>query len=50
MEFGALFLTVVVIMALAWWGSRRLTLGLVALVVSVAIYFHHATDVLKLSF
>ena len=52
MEFTALFLAVVVVMATAWCGSRRLTLGLFAitLIASVAIFFHHATDVLKLSF
>jgi hypothetical protein len=52
MEFAALFLGVVVVLAASWWGSRRLALTLftVALIASVATYFHHATDVLKLSF
>jgi hypothetical protein len=52
MEFAALFLGVVAVMAAAWWGTRRLALMLfaAALAVSVATYLHHATDVLKLSF
>jgi hypothetical protein len=52
MEFSALFLSVAVVMAVSWWGSRRLALALfaVAIVASMATYFHHATDVLKLSF
>jgi hypothetical protein len=52
MEFSALFLGVVIVMAVAWWGSRRLAMALfaVALIASVATFIHHATDVLKLSF
>jgi hypothetical protein len=52
MEFTALFLSVVAVLAVSWWGSRRLALALftIALIGSVATYFHHATDVLKLSF
>jgi hypothetical protein len=52
MEFTILFLCVLVIMAVSWWGSRRLALALfsIALVASVATFFHHATDVLNLSF
>jgi uncharacterized protein DUF5993 len=52
MEFTALFLALVVVMAACWWGPRRLALALfaVALIASVATYLHHATDVLKLSF
>jgi hypothetical protein len=52
MEFTALFLGITLVMAAAWWGSRRLALALfaVALIASVATYLHHATDVLKLSF
>ena len=52
MEFSALFLGIVVVMASSWWGSRRLALALfsVLLVASVATFFHHATDALKLSF
>ena len=52
MEFAALFLCVVVVLTVSWWGSRRLALALftVALIASVATYFHHATDALKLSF
>jgi hypothetical protein len=52
MEFSALFLGVVIVMAASWWGSRRLAMALfaVALVASVATYLHHATDVLTLSF
>jgi hypothetical protein len=39
-------------MAVSWWGSHRLALALfsIALVASVAIYLHHATDTLNLSF
>ena len=52
MEFTALFLSVLVVMAVSWWGSHRLALALfsIALVASVAIYLHHATDTLNLSF
>jgi hypothetical protein len=52
MEFAALFLGLVVVMAAAWWGSRKLALTLfaIALAASAATYLHHATDVLKLSF
>jgi uncharacterized membrane protein len=52
MEFTALFLGVGVVVAVSWWGSRRLALALftIALIASVATYLHHATDVLKLSF
>jgi hypothetical protein len=39
-------------MLAAWLGSRRSALVLFALtfVASVALYLHHASDVLKLSF
>jgi len=52
MEFTALFLATVVVMLVAWRGSRPLALGLFAalLVASLATYLHHATDTLKLSF
>jgi hypothetical protein len=52
MEFSALFLSVVIVMAVSWWGSRRLAMALfaVVLIAAMATYFHHATDVLKLSF
>jgi hypothetical protein len=52
MEFTALFLATTVTMIAAWFGSRRLTLGLFALTLAAcaATYMHHATDVLKLSF
>jgi hypothetical protein len=52
MEFSALFLSVVVVMAVSWWGSRRVALALftIGLIASVVTYLHHATDVLKLSF
>ncbi len=52
MEFAALFLGVTVVMAVSWWGPRKLALALFAVVflASVATYLHHATDVLKLSF
>jgi hypothetical protein len=50
MEFTALFLAIVIVMLVAWCGSRALALFAVVLVASVATYLHHATDVLKLSF
>lgn len=52
MEFTALFMGVVAVMAVAWWGPRRLAMALFAVVLmaAVATYLHHATDVLKLSF
>ena len=52
MEFTALFLATLAVMLVAWRGSRRLALGLFAvlLVASLATYLHHATDTLKLSF
>ena len=52
MEFTLLFLADVIVMLVAWRGSRRLAMGLFAavLIACVATYLHHATDVLKLSF
>jgi hypothetical protein len=52
MEFTVLFLSVLVVMAVSWWCSRRLALALfsIVLVASVATYLHHATDTLNLSF
>ena len=52
MEFTALFLGVVIVMIVAWWGARPFALALftATLLASVATYLHHASDVLKLSF
>jgi Family of unknown function (DUF5993) len=52
MEFTVLFLCVLVVMAVSWWGSHRLALALfsIVLAVCVATYLHHATDTLNLSF
>jgi hypothetical protein len=52
MEFTLLFLSTLVVMAVSWWGSRRLALALfsIALIASVATFLHHATDTLNLSF
>jgi uncharacterized membrane protein len=52
MEFTALFLAIVVVMVVAWRGSRSLTLALfgVVFVACIATYLHHATDTLALSF
>lgn len=52
MEFTALFLAIVVVMLIAWRGSRALalSLSLVVLVACAATFLHHATDTLKLSF
>ena len=52
MEFSALFLGVFFVMAVAWWGPRRMAMALFGLVLlaSIATFIHHATDVLNLSF
>jgi uncharacterized membrane protein len=52
MEFTVLFLCILVVMAVSWWGSRHLALALfsIVLVASAATYLHHATDTLNLSF
>lgn len=52
MEFTALFLTIAIVMLVAWRGSRSLALVLSAavLIACVATFLHHATDALKLSF
>jgi hypothetical protein len=52
MEFAALFLLVLAVIAVSWWGSRRLALALfsIALVASMATFLHHTTDTLNLSF
>jgi hypothetical protein len=52
MEFTLLFLAIAVVMLTAWRGPRPLALGLFAavMIACVAIYLHHATDTLKLSF
>jgi hypothetical protein len=52
MDFAALFLALGVIMTIAWAGWRRVALGLfaVAAVLTLALFRHHATDVLALSF
>jgi hypothetical protein len=52
MEFTALFLSVLAVMAVSGWGSHRLAFALfsIVLVASVAIFLHHATDTLNLSF
>jgi Family of unknown function (DUF5993) len=52
MEFTAQFLGLTVILLVAWLGPRSVALALFAasFVISVAIYLHHATDRLQLSF
>jgi hypothetical protein len=52
MEFTALFLGLTVTLLVAWLGPRRVALALFAVtfIASVAIYLHHATDKLQLSF
>ena len=52
MEFAGLFLAVTIVMLVAWWGSRAPALALYAatLAAALAIYLHHASDVLRLSF
>ena len=52
MEFTALFLALTVAPLVAWQRPRSLALALFAItfITSVAIYLHHATDRLELSF
>jgi hypothetical protein len=52
MEFTALFLGLTIVLLVALRGPRSLALALfaVAFIASVAIYLHHATDKLQLSF
>jgi hypothetical protein len=52
MAFTALFLLLTVTMLVAWRGSRALALGLFALTTAsaIALFYHHATDALTLSF
>jgi hypothetical protein len=52
MEFTTLFLAITLVMLVAWWASRALALALfvATLVACIAIYLHHASDALKLSF
>jgi len=51
-EFSGLFLSVLVVMLVAWCGSRTWALVLFGLVIiaSAATLLHHATDTLTLSF
>jgi hypothetical protein len=52
MEFTALFLGLTAALLVAWLGRRGVALVLfaVAFIASVAIFLHHATDTLQLSF
>ena len=52
MDFTALFLALTVVMLAAWRGARAVALPLfgAVLIACGAVYLHHATDVLKLSF
>jgi Family of unknown function (DUF5993) len=52
MGFTALFLGLTVVLLVASLGPRSLALVLFAItfIASVAIYLHHATDTLQLSF
>jgi hypothetical protein len=52
MEFTGMFLGLTVVLLVATLGRRRLALALFAVtfISSVAIYLHHATDKLQLSF
>jgi hypothetical protein len=52
MEFTALFLALTVVLVVASLGPRSLALVLFAVtfITSLAIYLHHATDRLQLSF
>jgi hypothetical protein len=52
MEFTAQFLGLTVVLLVAWLGPRSLAFALFAVtfMISVAIYLHHATDTLQLSF
>ena len=46
MEFAALFLTIAIVMLVAWRGSRSLALALSAavLIACVVTFLHHATE------
>jgi len=52
MEFTLLFLLLTIVMLVAWHGRRTLAVGLFlfATVLAAAVFRHHATDVLNLSF
>jgi len=52
MEFTAQFLGLTVVLLVAWLGPRSLAVALFAatFIISIAIYLHHATDRLPLSF
>jgi hypothetical protein len=52
MEFTVLFLAIMIVMLIAWRGSRVLAMSLfgIVLVGCIATFLHHATDTLKLSF
>lgn len=52
MEFTLLFLLLIVTMLAAWQGRRAVAVGLffVAALAATAVFRHHATDVLTLSF
>lgn len=52
MAFTALFLLLAVTMVAAWLGPRTLALGLFGLAAAsaIALFYHHATDALTLSF
>jgi hypothetical protein len=51
-EFTLLFLLLTITMLAAWRGWRAVALGLfgLATVIAVAVFRHHATDALTLSF
>lgn len=52
MTFALLFLIWTAALAAAWTGTRMLATGLfgAALALSIALFLHHATDILSLSF
>ena len=52
MEFTLLLLLLTIVMLVAWHGRRTLAVGLflIATIVAAAVFRHHATDVLNLSF
>ncbi|WP_170937288.1 MULTISPECIES: DUF5993 family protein [Rhodomicrobium] len=52
MEFAVLFLVFTIALCLAFWGRERVALWVfsIGMVGIAALYRHHATDVLTLSF
>lgn len=52
MIFTATFIVWTAVLAAAWWGPRRIAMAsfAVAIILTLALFAHHITDPLKLSF